>query len=118
MILLAEDEPLVRNLIRSVLTARGYGVIDARDGREALELSRQYPDEIHLLLTDVRMPRMTGPELAIEIRKERPDIRVLVMSAESSNQLAVLSRGKNFIRKPFAAKALRDKVDEVMRELL
>ena len=70
LILIAEDEPLVRNLIRSVLTAHGYGVIDAADGQEALELSRGYAAEIHMLLTDVRMPRMDGVELSEKIRSE------------------------------------------------
>lgn len=113
-ILIAEDEPLVRNLIRSVLASRGYGVIDAADGQEALEVSREYKGEIDLLLTDVRMPRMTGVELVEHIKLERPGIRVLVMSAESSSTLAQIAKGRNFIQKPFMAKTLRDKVEDVM----
>jgi two-component system cell cycle sensor histidine kinase/response regulator CckA len=113
-ILLAEDEPLVRTLIRNVLTAGGYTVLDAADGQEALELSRNYTGEIHMLVTDVRMPRMTGVELVKKLRSERPGIRVLVMSAEGSGLLAQIGKSKDFIRKPFLMKALLDKVGEIL----
>ena len=73
VVLLAEDEPLVRNLVRTVLIEEGYSVLDAEDGKKALELSRQYDGSIHVLLTDFRMPQMDGLELCSYISRERPE---------------------------------------------
>jgi CheY-like chemotaxis protein len=82
--LIAEDDPIVRNMIWAIIQQEGYSFLVAADRREALTLSRAYPDEIHLLLTDVRMPKMNGLDLASEIIKQRPSIRILVMSGEAS----------------------------------
>ncbi len=106
---------MVRQLIRSLLTSDGYEVIEAVDGTDALEVSRRYAGVIDLLLTDVRMPRMNGPELVREIQKERPQISVVVMSAYSSGELERVANSTNFIRKPFIAKALTQKIEDVLR---
>lgn len=115
-ILLAEDEPMVRKLVKSLLITDGFEVMDAVDGAEALELSRSFEGVIDLLVTDIRMPRMDGPELVRQIRKERPTIGVLVMSAYSSGEFERMSRITNFIRKPFLAKTLTQKVQAVLED--
>ncbi len=80
VILLAEDDPVVRNLVRTMLAKEGYAVLTANDGAEALEVCAEFSDPIHLLLTDVKMPRMDGLELASLVRGQRPDTKVIVMS--------------------------------------
>src|SRR5258708_5069765 len=84
VILLAEDEHLVRNLVRTILINEGYAVLDANDGEHALEISRGFPGSIHMLLTDVKMPKMNGLELSQQIARERPGIKVLIMSGKTS----------------------------------
>ena len=80
VILIAEDEAVVRNLVRLMLSKEGYAVLTANDGQEAPELCEKFADPIHLLLTDVVMPRMTGLELAEKIREQRPETKIMVMS--------------------------------------
>jgi two-component system, cell cycle sensor histidine kinase and response regulator CckA len=114
VILVVEDEVLVRNFVCLQLQRDGYQVLAAADGVEALQVARAYTGTIHMLLTDVIMPRMDGLALARQILEERPGTRVLVMSGR------VVSEGKEqtidlpFIKKPFVAKALREKVKEVL----
>jgi CheY-like chemotaxis protein len=111
IILVAEDDVIVRNTARLLLEGEGHVVLVATDGYEALELSRDYNGAIDLLLTDVKMPRMGGLALVEQIRKERPGIRILVMAGKiSSEDLTQLP----FLRKPFSADAFRDKVREVL----
>src|SRR2546422_910836 len=114
VILLAEDEPLVRNVVRTVLTDAGYQVLDAADGEQALELSRQYSGSIHMLLTDIKMPRMNGLELSNRITKERPGIKVLMMSGKLSGELLVVGKTVDFLRKPFLSKTLRAKLNAML----
>jgi CheY-like chemotaxis protein len=113
VILLAEDEPLVRNLLRTVLTEDGYSVLDAQNGERALELSRQYEGSIHILVTDVRMPGMDGVELCNHIVKERPGIKVLLMSGKVPGEPLILGEAR-FLRKPFLPQTLR----EMLRTML
>ena len=79
-ILLVEDEPAVRGLVHETLRLHGYTVLEARHGIEALLASAKYVGPIHLLLTDVVMPQMSGPEVAEKILTVRPEIKVLYMS--------------------------------------
>ena len=117
-ILLVEDEPGVRQLVQRVLSGRGYDVLEARDIRHALEISSSFPAEIHLLLSDIVMPVMSGPDLAQRIVAGRPDIRVLYMSG-FANQLntahGAMSAGVTILRKPFSpeslVRAVRDCLD-------
>ncbi len=83
-ILLVEDEQGVRQLVQRVLAGRGYEVLEARDVPHALEIST-FPGQIHLLFSDIVMPVMSGPDLAQRIVAERPDIRVLYMSASPTS---------------------------------
>ena len=114
VILIAEDEVMVRNLVRHLLTAEGHEILAAADGYEALELSRKYDGTIDLLITDVKMPRMDGLVLIERLVKERPNIRILVMSGHASEELRGRDAGFSFLQKPFLPGVFRQKVREVL----
>jgi len=116
VILLAEDDLLVRNTVRAMLTKAGYAVLDATDGEHALEVSRKYDGFIHVLLTDMMMPRMDGLQLSSLIAQERPGIKVLVMSGKTSSELFMVSRSMEFLRKPFLPKTLWDRLDNLLEQ--
>jgi DNA-binding NtrC family response regulator len=100
-----------------LLEMNGYTVLEARDGREALEIVRKHARPIHLLLTDVVMPQMSGRELAESMASVRPGIRVLYMSGYTDGAIAhhgVLDAGIAYLEKPFTAEALARKVREVL----
>jgi PAS domain S-box-containing protein len=108
-ILLVEDDELVRKLSFDVLTNQGYTVLEAQDGREALDMYKGYQGHIDLLLTDVVMPKMNGTELAEKIRKICPDIPVLFMSGYTENAIVhngILKSGVNFVHKPVTPQIL------------
>jgi PAS domain S-box-containing protein len=116
-ILLAEDEYQVRRLLERALQQQGYSIITAINGQEALRLSRVHDGPIHLLLTDVVMPEMSGREAAAAIRRERPDIRVVFMSGYSEELVrlqAELTETAAFIAKPFTPDELRRVVRDVL----
>jgi PAS domain S-box-containing protein len=117
-ILLVEDEAGVRELILDVLTDRGYIVLEARDGNEALRLCEQHSSPIHLLLTDVVMPGgMNGRELAERLTSLHPELKVLYMSGYTDEAIihhGVLDRGTIFLQKPFTPNALERKAREVL----
>lgn len=116
-ILVAEDEPAVRHLTARILKAKGYAVMTAANGDEALELVRRHRNQIHLLLTDVIMPGMSGPQLADQLIRERPEIRVLYMSgytAAAIHHHGVLEPGISYLQKPFTPQALSEKIREVL----
>jgi CheY-like chemotaxis protein len=87
VILLAEDEAVVRNLVAMMLSKEGYAVLTANDGQEALEICNKFKDPIHMLLTDVKMPRMSGLELAEWVHKKRPEIKIMIMSGETAHTI-------------------------------
>jgi two-component system, cell cycle sensor histidine kinase and response regulator CckA len=116
-ILLVEDEAEVRAAVLESLEMRGYTVLKARHGREALQICRRHEGPIHLLLTDVMMPQMTGPELAQRVAPLRPAVKVLYMSGYTSDALTqrqVVDLGTTFLQKPFTPDALARKVREVL----
>jgi CheY-like chemotaxis protein len=115
-ILVTEDAELIRQLTREILEVRGYNVIEAPNAEEALRLCKAYVGTIHLTLTDVVMPGMTGRELAEEIVKMRPHMKVLLMSgyADAITKAGFLHPGLHFIEKPFTSNALALKVREVL----
>jgi CheY-like chemotaxis protein len=118
VVLVADDDVLVRNLINVVLTRAGYTVLLASDGEEALELSRHYAGEIHLLLSDVVMPRMGGIQLAAVIRDERPTTRALLISGKLSSEILTGNSLYDFLRKPFVPDQLRGKLKEILGDPL
>jgi len=109
-ILLVEDEPALRKMITRFLAASGYKVIEAADGEEALLQVRSHDGPIHLILTDVAMPRMGGPELALRLSKAGASPKVLYMSGFTEDPLL----GASFISKPFLNSELTRKVREVL----
>ncbi len=118
-VLLVEDEEAVRNLTRRVLEHRGYAVLSAPTGEAALALSRARLGHIHLLLTDVVMPGMSGPELAERLALERPGMRRIYMSgyaATALEQRILLDRDSAFLQKPFTAALLTSRVRQMLDE--
>jgi CheY-like chemotaxis protein len=116
-ILVAEDEPAVRELVKQTLEQLGYRVLEATDGYEALRVVEQHTSHIHLLLTDVIMPLMNGHELATRLRSVRPGIKVLYMSGYADDVLAFHGIDRPeiaFIQKPFTASELAGKVDKLL----
>lgn len=108
-VLVADDEPMVRRVAVQVLQRAGYRVLEACDGVDALAISRRHDGEIALLLTDVVMPRLAGPALAAELRRERPGIGVLFMSGFAEEVL--LGHGLRIsdvvvLAKPFDSESL------------
>lgn len=116
-ILLAEDEPKVRGLVRDTLRRYGYTVLEARHGIDALVLNAQHQGPIHLLLTDVVMPQMSGPELAGQLRSSRADLKVLYISGYTQQAVVhhgVLDPGVMLLQKPFTSDVLVRKVRQVL----
>ena len=101
VILLAEDDPVVRNLIGLMLSKEGYSVLTANDGQEAFEICRRFKDPIHLLLTDKTMPQMNGLELAESILKKRSEIKIMIMSGETAEMILSKNTPNAFLSKPF-----------------
>ncbi|MGB8322290.1 MAG: ATP-binding protein, partial [Candidatus Acidiferrum sp.] len=116
-VLLVEDEPDLRELTRTVLAAKGYTVVEARNAEEAERLAESNGAKIHLLLTDVIMPGISGRELAKRILARQPSMRVLYMSGYTYNVIAqggTLERGVSFLQKPFTPSGLVEKVRDVL----
>lgn len=110
VILVADDEALVRNLVTLLLQQDGYFVLSAADGHEGLELSRQYPGSIELVITDMAMPRMNGSDLCAHLLEERPGIKVLVMSGADISEIVRQNANLPFLPKPFDGQTLKARV--------
>ncbi len=116
-VLLAEDDERVRRLIASVLDQLGYTVLEAADGEVALEVARQHEGEIHLLFTDIVMPKKCGSEIAGEIQRGRPGMKVLYASGYTGDVVAQqgpLDPAVPFLQKPFTPRTLAVKVREAL----
>ena len=110
VILIAEDDVVVRSIAQIVLEAAGYFVLAANDGSDALNISRQYPGTIHALLSDVQMPNIDELQLRDQILIERPETRVLLMSA----QLESSAENILVLRKPFSPAVLVDRIRQLL----
>ncbi|HEX4081290.1 MAG TPA: ATP-binding protein [Rhizomicrobium sp.] len=116
-ILLVEDEEAVRSFAARALKLRGYQVLEAAGGEEALELVRRHPGAIHLLITDVVMPNMDGPTLVRAVRRLKPDLAVIFMSGyaeEAFRRHDENAAELHFLAKPFGLKQLAAKVKDVL----
>ncbi len=116
-VLLVEDESLVRELAREILEMFGYKILEATGPEEAIRVSESYEGTIHLLLTDVVMPRMDGPSLYSHLLGSRKNLKALFMSGYTENAIVhhgVLRSGVHFIQKPFRAEAVARKIREVL----
>jgi signal transduction histidine kinase/ActR/RegA family two-component response regulator len=116
-ILVLEDEARVRKLVCEVLAGRGYRVLEAVRGEEAIRMAREHKGRIHLLLTDVVMPEMSGPQALEQIRARHPNVKVLFMSGYTDEAMVhhgILDSGAAFLQKPFLPETLARKVREVL----
>ncbi|HKR07559.1 MAG TPA: ATP-binding protein [Gemmatimonadaceae bacterium] len=117
VIVLAEDSPAVRSTARNILERAGYTVFEAPNGRTALEIARKRATRIHMLLTDVVMPEMSGRKLSEEFAAIRTEAKVLFMSGYTDDAIVrhgVMSAGVDYLQKPFSGDALLRKVREVL----
>jgi PAS domain S-box-containing protein len=119
-ILVVEDEATVRNLLRRILQSRGYTILEALNGQEAIEVAQQHVGRIDLLITDLVMPRMSGRELAKRLTQIRPEMRTLLMSGYSDKvalDQGMLHASAAFMQKPFSPTDLLRKVRELLNGL-
>jgi PAS domain S-box-containing protein len=116
-ILLAEDDPSVRRVSRTILSARGYRVLEAAGPEEAIAIAERHSGAIDLLVTDVVMPRMSGRELSAHLTTGRPGLRVLYVSGYAEQIVVsrgVVAPGVSLLQKPFAPEALAQRVRDVL----
>jgi len=114
VILVADDDALIRNLVTLLLQHDGYFILSAADGHEGLELSRKYPGSIDLVITDVKMPRLNGTDLCAHLLEERPGIRVLIMSGADMSEIVSRNINMPFLPKPFDGEILKARVRAIL----
>jgi two-component system cell cycle sensor histidine kinase/response regulator CckA len=118
-VLLVEDEDAVRRIAAEFLRKQGYTVLEAHQGGDALLICRRTESVIHLMVTDVVMPGMSGRELVENLAPLKPEMRILYMSGYTDNAIVhhgVLEPGVNFLQKPFTLNDLARKVRDVLDE--
>ena len=116
-ILVVEDDEEVLNLEQRIIKGHGYSVLKAQDGEEAMRVGEQHDGPIHLMVTDVVMPKMSGKELAEQLRSLYPEMKVLYISGYTDNIIfhhGVLDTGAAFLQKPFTPEVLAGKVREML----
>jgi PAS domain S-box-containing protein len=116
-ILLVEDEPVVRALIKNALNQHGYFVLDTQNGMDALRVGTQYAGQLDLLITDVIMPQMSGREVAHNLALIFPDLKILFISGFTDDAIVrhgVLEKGSAFLQKPFTPDVLLRKVRTIL----
>jgi DNA-binding response OmpR family regulator len=115
-ILVAEDNAILRYVTTRVLTERGYCVIQAKDGKEALERADEYDGAIHVLVTNVEMPEKNGHELTRELKEKRPDLQVLIVSGHDEAEFPPETRHvADALMKPVSTDVLLAKVHELLK---
>ena len=116
-VLLVEDEEIVRTLVRTILTDNSYIVLEAQNGREAIRICEEFTGQIHILMTDIVMPEMSGRELAERLAISRPHVKVLYTSGYTDDAVVrhgVLAADTAFLQKPFTPDVLLNKMREVL----
>ena len=110
VILIAEDDNMIRDVARIALEREGFFILTADDGEGALLFCRTYPGEIHLLLSDINMPQLDGLQLRNRILEERPNMKVLLMSGYIDFHV----HGGPFLRKPSSPTVLKNRISELL----
>jgi len=116
-VLIVEDDDSLRKLTRTVLKQRGYKILEAENGEDALRISKEHEGTIDLMITDVVMPKMGGKETAERLKTLHPQMKVIYMSGYTDNAIVhhgVLAAGLNFLEKPFSLEGLARKAREVL----
>jgi len=113
-ILIAEDDPAILELVQVILKEGGFEVLPASSARKAIRVEAGFSRTIHLLLSDVMMPDMSGPDLAELLKLRRPEMRVMLMSGYADGAMLVLNHGWHFIEKPFLQAALLARVTDIL----
>jgi DNA-binding NtrC family response regulator len=113
-ILVVEDDAAILGLVQVILGEAGFEVLAANSARKAIQVEAVFARTIHLLLSDVMMPDMSGPELADILKKQRPQMRIMLMSGYADGAMLVLNHGWHFIQKPFLPTALADRVNDAL----
>jgi two-component system cell cycle sensor histidine kinase/response regulator CckA len=117
-VLVVEDDTIVRSLMVDILEAEGYRILSAEDAEKALILAKGHDGPIHLVVTDIVMPNMSGSELAVELLRLRPDTRIIFISGYSNREIVRRTQSgapANFVAKPFMPEELLSKVREVLK---
>jgi len=113
-ILVVDDNERVLKLVLGILKRANFHVLSANDGANAIELAKKTEGRIDLLLSDVDMPLMSGPDLGETLKKTRPDLHVMLMSGGVNGNLLVLNYGWAFIQKPFVPQKLVQMITDVL----
>ncbi len=113
-ILVVDDTAMVLKVVVAILKTANFVVLEANSGAHALELAAKYDGRIDLLLSDVQMPGMTGPDLGETLKQSRPEIHVMFMSGFTGGNLLVLNYGWAFIEKPFVTEKLLEMINVVL----
>lgn len=114
VVMLAEDDPVVRGMLEKLLKQGGYDLIIAEDGQDAFQKHNDHKGRIDLLVCTVQMPGMTGSDLARQMRLTRPELRVM-LTASFPQGLLLLDTGWQFIQRPFVRKVLVEKIVELIK---
>lgn len=112
-ILVVEDAEAIRKMVCAMLTQSGYNCVEASDGAEALRLLEE-PGQVHLVLTDIVMPNMTGTDMARHLSRTRPGLRIIFMSGYTDDPVVQAVDTSRFIAKPFTASTLMRKIRQAL----
>ncbi|MGA2736278.1 MAG: response regulator [Bryobacteraceae bacterium] len=113
-VLVVEDDTAILKLVQFILEEGGFEVLAASSAKKAIRIEAVFSRTIHLLLSDVMMPDMCGPDLADVLKLRRPEMRVMLMSGYADGAMLVLNHGWHFIQKPFLPVALLGSVTDVL----
>jgi CheY-like chemotaxis protein len=113
-IMLVEDEVSIRRLLGTTLRRNGYQVLEAANGQEAIHRFAEHRDTVSLLITDVRMPQMTGPELIRKLRASKPDLKVLCISGSVASVPVEIEAEVSVLQKPFSRQELITEVRRIV----
>jgi two-component system cell cycle sensor histidine kinase/response regulator CckA len=112
-ILLADDESAIRRMLSSILESSGFHVLQAKNGKEGLNAAAIHEGPIHLLIADMQMPGLDGPELAVRLQAVRPGVRVILMSGHDESRVPLID-GWTFLNKPFSPTEFINTVNKVL----